>query len=114
MKEIENAGAFSPGSRVKPIRDISIKFKSSLFEDTTHLARGESYLIEKCYDLIWRDDMKSDDPSLEKIRMRHAIMHSNPRSLPYRLKLYGFELIDKFGFDYYPPSSLFVPEWYNI
>lgn len=114
MQEIEKAGAFSPGQKVKPVRDISIKIKSSLFDDTTHLARGESYLIEKCYDLVWREDMKSDDPSLERIRMNHALMYSDPRNLQYRLKLYGFELMDRFGFDYYLPANLFVPEWYNI
>ena len=112
MSEAENAGAFSPGQRVKPIRNIPFLGKS--IYDTTCLERGESYLIDKCFDLVWRNDMQSDDKSLERIRLNHALMFANPKILNYRIKLFGFDLVDKFGFEYLLPSNLFVPEWYNI
>ena len=113
MKEVEQAGEFSPGKKVKPVRDIKLILKSSIFEDDC-LKRGEVYLIEKCFDLIWHPDFECEDKSLERIKINMALLRAKPSKLQYRIKIFGFEFIDKLGFDYYPRSNLFVPEWYNL
>lgn len=108
MVRIEKAGNWSPGLYVRPIRDLNFDCKSNIFDALPK--RGERYLIESCFDPSLREDMLSEDQSLQRLRLNHALMFANPRLLNYKIKLYGYEFIDKMGFDYYPSVKLFIPD----
>ena len=117
MAKIEKAGAYSPGNRVKPIRDLSHlakRIKSSLF-DEQYPVIGTSYLIDECHDNVpplYVKDENGDDTDVLDCR---RLLHVRPALLQFDIKLFGFEMdTDRMGMPYYFKSNLFVPDWYNV
>jgi hypothetical protein len=102
MRSISNAGAMSPGNKVKPVKDLlgfAQRIESSLLDEAFPL-RGQEYLIEECFDLI---------------PYGKRLLFAAPRLLQYRIKLFGFTMkTDRMGQEYLFNSNLFVPSWYAI
>jgi len=114
MVKLENAGEYSPGKRVKPIKDLAYLAKRislSLFDERYPIL-GSSYLIDECWDFV--PMLLKKNGRDEAVPDERRLFHVRPSLLQFRLKLFGFEMNnDKMGQPYYFNSNLFVPEWYN-
>ena len=115
MAKIEKAGAYSPGNRVKPIKDLSHlakRIKSSPF-DEQYPVIGTSYLIDECHDNV--PMILKENANGQMVPDERRLLHVRPALLQFEIKLFGFEMEeDRMGMPYYFKSNLFVPDWYNV